>query len=92
MIDTHFSSHEVGYEWAATAILKSMFYSLPAAKTDSEKTYQLFKISKISNVCSKNHSLFVFSTPARKKIFKRGYKDFIARSLVFDKSSMEFPN
>ena len=50
MIDTHFSSHEVGYKWAATAILKSIFYSLPTAKTNSKKTYQLFKISKISNV------------------------------------------
>lgn len=39
---------------------------------------------------SKNHYSFVFPHPPGKKTFKRGYKDFVAESFVFDKSSMEF--
>ena len=39
---------------------------------------------------SKNHCSFVFSKPAKQKIFKRGYKDFIAGRLVFDHRVLYF--
>ena len=40
---------------------------------------------------SKNHCSFVFSKTAKQKIFKRGYKDFIAgRRLAFDHRVLYF--
>ena len=39
---------------------------------------------------SKNHCSFVFSKPDRQKIFKRGYKDFIAGRFAFDHRVLYF--